>query len=173
MIEVVYYVACSMDGFISLPDGSVDWLTRYEKDEEVASEFPDFEESIDAIAIGSKTYEFMLNFPEWPHPGKTCWVFTTRRLERFSHDIVFTQSTPQQVVAEAQAKGLRRMWLIGGGHLAAQFRRAGLITEYVISYVPIILGEGIPLFAPGPYRTMLSPIEVKQFKCGLVQIRMR
>ena len=67
---VVYYVAASLDGFIATPEGGLDWLTCYDQDPEVAQDFPAFEQTIDSIVMGSKTYAFLLKHGTWPHPGK-------------------------------------------------------------------------------------------------------
>jgi dihydrofolate reductase len=67
--------------------------------------------------------------------------------------------------------GLKRTWLVGGGALAASFRSAGLITKYIVTIVPVILGAGVPLFAdPGPPER-LQLVEEKSYPKGLVQLR--
>ncbi|PAW78080.1 MAG: hypothetical protein B9S32_08780 [Verrucomicrobia bacterium Tous-C9LFEB] len=169
---VVYYVAASLDGFIATPEGGLDWLTRYDKDPEVAQDFPAFEQTIDSLVMGSKTYEFLLQHGTWPHPGKPCWVLTSRTLPALSPDILFTQATPRQILEEAAQRGCRRLWLVGGGAVAGTFQRDGLINEYRITYAPIILGAGIPLFSPSTPDEPLRTVSVKPFACGLTQIQL-
>jgi dihydrofolate reductase len=68
---------------------------------------------------------------------------------------------------------VRRAWLVGGGQLAGSFRAAQLITEYVVTVLPVVLGGGTPLFAvPGP-REELRLMETRKFSGGLVQMRYR
>jgi len=169
---VVYYVAASLDGFIATPDGGLDWLTCYDQDPEVAQDFPAFEQTIDSIVMGSKTYEFFLKHGSWPHPGKPCWVLTSRTLPSLSPDILFTQAAPRQILEAAAARGCSRLWLVGGGVAAGAFQREELISEYRITYAPVILGAGIPLFSPTRPSEPLRTVSVKSFACGLTQIRL-
>jgi dihydrofolate reductase len=152
MVEIVYYAAASLDGFIATPDGGVDWLPPIEGDGEDYG-YRDFYASVDAVLMGSATYEQILRHPAWPYPGKPCWVFTKQRRYATSGGaaIAFTAAPPERIAEEIEGQGLERAWLVGGGKLAASFRERGLITTYGIGIVPAILGGGIPLLAPhGP-----------------------
>jgi dihydrofolate reductase len=170
--EVIYYVAASLDARIATPDGGVDWLAPFESADEDYG-YAEFYASIDAVLLGSRTYQQSLAFSEWPYPGRPSWVLSQRRLRPARRDVSVTARSPREVVAELQARGHRRAWLVGGGKLAASFRFEGLITEYVVSLVPVILGAGIPLFAsPGP-KENLTLVESKSYPNGLFQLRYR
>jgi dihydrofolate reductase len=170
MTEIIYYVAVSLDGYIAPPDGKVDWLSAYNTGSEDYG-FREFYKSIDALAEGSKTYEQALGFGEWPHPGKPCWVFTKRPLKVKQPEVILTSGTPSEVVAQLNARGFRRVWLVGGAQLAASFRASGLITEYVLSVIPVFLGAGIPLFTAHGPKENLKFVECKTYPTGLVQVR--
>jgi dihydrofolate reductase len=158
-VEIIYYVAASLDGLIATPDGGIDWLKPYEGTGEDYG-YGEFYASIEAVLLGRTTYETCLQFPEWPYPGKPYWVFSRAN-----------GNTPRSVVAEMQARGLRRAWLVGGGKLAAAFRAEGLITQHIVSMVPIVLGAGIPLFdGPGPAQT-LRLVSSRAYPSGIVQSR--
>ena len=158
-IEIVYYVAASLDGFIATSDGGIDWLKRFEGTGEDYG-YGDFYASVEAVLMGRKTYEQCLQFPEWPYAGKPYWVFSRSN-----------GNTPSGVVKEMQARGLRRAWLVGGGKLAAAFRAEGLITEHRVSIVPVLLGSGIALFdGPAPAGT-LRLLGTKTYDSGIVQLR--
>jgi dihydrofolate reductase len=98
-------------------------------------------------------------------------VFSRALLEIFQPDVEATARSPAEVVAEIAARGLRRAWLVGGGALAALFRSQGLITEHIVSIVPVILGAGVPLFASGGPRESLKLVESKSYPNGLMQLR--
>lgn len=152
MAEIVYYAAASLDSFIATPDGGLDWLPPIEADGEDYG-YRDFCASVDAVLMGSATYEKILRHAAWPYPGKPCWVFTKQRRYAKSGDInvTFTAASPEHVASDLEGQGLKRAWLVGGGKLAASFRERGLITAYGIGIVPAILGGGIPLLeARGP-----------------------
>ena len=158
-LEIVYYVAASVDGFIATPDGGIEWLKPFENTGEDYG-YGEFYASIEAVLMGRKTYEQCLQFPEWPYAGKPYWVFSRSN-----------GNTPSGVVKEMQARGLRRAWLVGGGKLAAAFRAEGLITEYMVSIVPVLLGSGIALFdGPAPAET-LRLLGAKTYESGIVQLR--
>mgnify|MGYP003393555773 CR=1 FL=1 len=172
MMEIIYYVAVSLDGYIAPPDGKVDWLSACNAGSEDYG-FWEFYNAIDALVEGSKTYEQALSFDQWPHPGKPCWVFTNRRLEVRQPEVTLTSGAPSEVVAQLSSRGIRRLWLVGGAQLAASFRAGGLITEYVLSVIPVFLGAGIPLFVGDGPKENLKLVESKTYSTGLVQLRYR
>ena len=123
------------------------------------------------MLLGAHTYEQVLCFGEWPYPGKPVRVFSSRALEVAGPDTVVASSSPSRVAAELEARGIRRAWLVGGGTLAASFRAAGLITEYIVSVIPVILGSGIPLFGASGPQQRLRLVETASYPNGLVQSR--
>ena len=170
MTHLIYYVAVSLDGFVAPPNGSLDWLAPYSTGSEDYG-FWEFYKTVDALIEGSKTYEQALTFGEWPHPGKPCWVVTSRKFESKQPEVRFTSAAPLELLGHVSSQGHKRIWLVGGSQLAASFRAAGLITEYVLSIVPVFLGAGRPLFASsGPVET-LRLVESKPYPSGLVQVR--
>ena len=170
MVEVIYYVASSLDGYIATEDGSVDWLSRFHTagEDHGAGEL---EASVDALLLGSHTYEFALKLGQWPSPHKPSWIFTRRELRVLHPSITLTAQSPSEVVGLLASRGLRRAWLMGGGQLAASFHAEQLISRYVISIFPVLLGSGIPLFASHlvPPDT-LRFVAAKPFKSGIVQV---
>ena len=160
-MEIVYYVAASLDGYIATPDGGIEWLQPFEGTGEDYG-YGEFYASVEGVLLGRKTYEKCLEFPEWPYPGKPYWVLSKA-----------SGSTPVGVVAEMKQRGLKRAWLVGGGKLAAAFRAEGLITEHIVSIIPVLLGRGIPLFdGPAPAET-LHLAGTKNFENGVVQLHYR
>jgi len=168
--EIVYYVAASLDAYIATDDGGVDWLTPFQSTREDHGA-GDLYSSVDALLMGSHTYEFALQLGHWPAPDKPSWVFTHRDLRVLHPSITLTSQTPAEVVELLRTRGVRRAWLMGGGKLATSFRSAGLISHFIISVFPVILGAGIPLFAPtvSP-EDRLRFIEAKPFPDGIVQL---
>ena len=162
-MEIIYYVAASLDGFIATPEGGIDWLKPFEGTGEDYG-YGEFYASIEAVLLGRVTYEQCLDFPEWPYAGKPYWVLSRAAGKNAAN-------TPASVVAEMKARGLRRAWLVGGGKLAAAFRAERLITQHIVSIVPVLLGAGIPLFdGPGP-RDELRLLGSRSYPSGIVQVR--
>ena len=170
MLEVVYSVASSFDGYIATTDGSVDWLSRFH----ASGEDPgagELEASVDALLLGSHTYEFALKFGQWPSPNKPSWVFTKRALRVLHPSITLTSQSPAELVDHLGARGFRRVWLMGGGQLAASFHAEELISRYIVSVFPVLLGSGIPFLAPHSCpEDALQLVAAKPFKSGIVQL---
>src|SRR5437016_10927292 len=170
MLEVIYYVASSVDGYIATVDGGVDWLSRFHVSWEIHGAGK-FEASVDALLLGSHTYEFALKLGQWPSPNKPSWVFTRRDLRVLHPSITLTSESPREVVESLASRGMRSAWLMGGGKLAASFHEQGLISRCIISVFPILLGSGIPLFAShSSPPDALRLVKAKPFKSGIVQL---
>ena len=169
MADVIYYVASSLDGYIATADHGVEWLESFQGSGDDYG-FMEFYSSIDALLMGSRTYEVSLKQGPWQAADKPSWVFTRRELPVAHPSVTLTLEDPSQVVQSLDDQGLRRAWLMGGGRLAASFRAAGLITHYMIAVVPIVLGAGIPLFADAEGPTSLTLVETRTYPSGIVQL---
>ena len=116
MVEIVYYAAASLDGFIATHDGGLDWLPPIEAEGEDYG-YRDFYPSVDAVLMGSATYEQIQQQAAWPYAGKPCWVFTRQRryAKSSTADITFTAAPPEHVAEEIAGQGAKRAWILGGG----------------------------------------------------------
>src|ERR1044071_3472065 len=170
MPEVIYYVASSLDGYIATADGSVDWLSGFHTagEDHGAGKL---EASVDVLLLGSHTYEFALKLGQWPSPDKPSWVFTKRALRVLHPNITLTSQSPAEVMRHLDARAFRRVWLMGGGRLAASFHTEGIISRYIVSVFPVLLGSGIPFLAPHSCsEEALRLVAAKPFKSGIVQL---
>ena len=169
--QIVYSAAMSLDGFIADNTGGVDWLhAAMVKGESYGLDA--FMRSIDAVLMGSRTYEQALGMGGRFGGKKTpCWVFSSRRLP--GKGITVTADSPATVAAELTARGIRRAWLMGGGKLASSFLAAGLIDEISLGVMPVVLGSGIPLFDGGIAPTHLTLVERKDYKGGALGLTFR
>ena len=100
---------------------------------------------------------------------------TSRRTRRLQHAISYmTSQAPSEVLDDLIKRGFRKAWLMGGGKLAASFHARGLISQYIISVFPVLLGSGIPFLAPHSCaQDTLSLVTAKPFKSGIVQLTYR
>src|SRR5207245_9328814 len=98
MVEVVYYVASSLDGYIATTDGSIEWLSRFHTagEDHGAGEL---ESSVDALLLGSHTDEFALKLDEWPPPNTPSWALPHRDLTRVHPSIAVPSRTSGDVTA--------------------------------------------------------------------------
>lgn len=173
MTRTQYYVAASLDGYIADAQGRLEWLFQFNDAEGVMEHYNGFLAGIGAIAMGARTYEFLLGEgKEWPYPGLPTWVFTHRRLPAFpGADVRFTSEDVRAVHARmVEAAGGKNIWMVGGGELAAQFAAHGLIDELHLCVVPVFLRTGAPLLAAALH-TPLELVGMKRFGQGLVELR--
>jgi len=167
--EIIYYVAASVDGFIATPDGGVEWLAEFEQSAEDYG-YGEFLGSVDSLLMGSRTYEQVLGFGRWPYAGKPTWVFTHRELHA-AEGVTLTAEAPRAVARALDEAGHVRAWLVGGAALAAAFRADGLITGYIVSVMPVLLGKGIPLLGATGEREHLRLLGSTRYESGVVQAR--
>ena len=160
MSRTQYYTAATLDGFIADPDNSLEWLFTRERDEGGALNYRDFIAKVGALAMGSTTYEWILDHESsrWPYE-QPCWVFTHRELTVVPNaqiELVSGDVAPvhEELVHAADGKNV---WIVGGGDLAGQFAGAGLLDEVLVTIAPVTLGAGAPLL---PRRIELSLDEV-------------
>ena len=150
MPRTQYYVAASLDGYIAEEDGGLQWLFDAADNplEGGDANYNAFYADVGALAIGASTYEIMLTH-EWEYEGVPAWVFTHRELPvPDGADVRFVQGGVADHIADMRAAaGDGNVWVVGGGELASQFVEAGELDELIVSYVPAVLGKGIPLFA--------------------------
>ena len=170
-MRIVLYIAASLDGFIADHEAGVDWLERIADPADGDYGYTEFYRGIGALAMGQTTYDQVRGFGEWPYPGKPTVVFTHDPPDPGLPDVSFTSDDPVDVVTSLREQTEGDLWLVGGGELIASFRKRGLIDEYFITLMPVLLGEGIPLFPGTQPEASLQTVSVQRFESGIVQLR--
>jgi dihydrofolate reductase len=163
------YIGASLDGFIARNDGDIDWLTPYSSDE-LFKAYVDFARDIDAIVMGSGTYEKVITFPTWPY-DKPVYVLSSRLKqppEGLQAKVLFIEMTPAQVLQHVAANGHAHAY-VDGGKVIQQFLAADLIDRLIIGHVPIIIGAGIPLFGVVKHDLSFKHLRTEVFRNGVVQ----
>ncbi len=149
------YIATSVDGFIAEKDGNLDWLTSQPALEGEDFGYADFLKSIDVMIMGRNTFDVVTGF------GKEAWsygdlpvIVWTRNMESVNvpewlPDTVSVRSaaSPIELCEELEAKGEFKRAYIDGGKTVQMFLNAGLIHHMTLTRIPILLGDGIPLFS--------------------------
>ncbi len=179
-MKTIYYTATSLDGFIAAPGNSLEWLFQLEGEGD--RDYPEFIREVGALAMGSTTYEWILDYEKllvddtkkWPYE-QPAWIFTTRRLPAVpGADIRFVQGDVRPVHAEmvAAAKG-KNVWLVGGGELVGRFHDHGLLDEIVATVGSVTLGAGAPLLPRAIITPPLVLESVVAMPPGFAQLRYR
>lgn len=165
MISV--FIGTSVDGFIARPNGELDFLPV---DGGEPHGYDEFMASVDTLVIGRKTFETVLAFPLWPYGKKRVVVLSSRPID-FSGvrggTVELMAGSPAEIVAKLEASGAHHLYVDGGVTIQG-FLRAGLIHRLVITRVPVLIGEGIPLFGQLPHDVRLRHVATRQYATGLV-----
>jgi dihydrofolate reductase len=161
------FVGSSLDGFIARPNGSFDFLPA---DGGEPHGYDEFIAGVDTIVMGRNTFETVLTLGAWPYGNKRVVVLSSRPIN-FSavRGGVLEQMAgpPDQIVAQLTRSGARHLY-IDGGITIQQFLRAGLIQRLTITRVPVLIGEGIPLFGSLPHDIQLRHVATRHYPSGLV-----
>ena len=162
------FIGTSVDGFIARPNGALDFLPAGGGE---PHGYDEFIASVDALVIGRNTFEIVLAFPEWPYGKKRVVVLSSRPLD-FSGvkgGVVEQMSGPPvEIMAKLTARGINHIY-VDGGITVQQFLRAGLIQRLIITRVPVLIGEGIPLFGTLPRDIKLLHVATQAYSSGLVK----
>jgi dihydrofolate reductase len=162
------FIGTSVDGFIARPNGDLDFLPL---DGGEPHGYDEFMATVDALVIGRKTFETVLAYPTWPYGNKRVIVLSSRPLDFSSvRGGVVEQmaGTPAEIISKLAATGARNLY-IDGGITIQRFLRAGLIQRLVITRVPVLIGEGIPLFGALPHDLRLRHVATQYYPSGLVK----
>lgn len=143
MRKLKLYIATSLDGKIARPNHEIRWLPPLE---EYDYGYAEFMESIDVIVMGFKTYEVCINLGEWPYKDKTSYVFSRHSERTLIPEAQLVTEDPVKFVQAIKETEGKDIWLLGGGEIISLLHNAGLIDEYILAHIPVILGEGIALF---------------------------
>ena len=178
-MKTQYYTASSLDGFIADSDNSLDWLLQFGEVPE--GSYSRFISEVGAIAMGSTTYEWILNYhknkngsypQEWMYQQPT-WVFSSRVLPVIENaDIHFVNGDVQPVHAEmvSVADG-KNIWLVCGGELVGQFFDQGLLDEIIVTFAPVTLGSGAPLLPRAITHPPLKLLSATTYGTALAELR--
>ena len=164
---VSVFVGTSLDGYIARPNGALDFLPPGGGE---PHGYDEFIASVDAIVIGRKTFETVLTLGPWPYGNKRVVVLSSRPVDlSLVKDGVVEQMAgpPAEIVSRLAASGAHHLY-VDGGITIQQFLRAGLIQRLIITRVPVLIGDGIPLFGALPADIRLRHVATRQYASGLV-----
>ena len=167
--KLILYISMSLDGYIATKDNDLEFLSIVQQEEEDYG-YADFVESIDTVIIGRKTHEKVISMGyDYPHTDKDVYIIT-----RFKRDPIgnfkFYSGDLKNLVNQLKSNPGKNIYCDGGAEIANELIKNDLIDEYIISIIPILLGDGIKLFKNGRPEQKLELISVNKFKKGLTQL---
>lgn len=168
-MAITVFVGTSVDGFIARPDGALDFLPA---DGGEPHGFDELLASVDALVMGRNTFETVLGFGgEWPYGSKRVVVLSSRAVDLSAVSggaVEAMGGEPAEVVERLARTGALNLY-VDGGVTIQRFLRAGFVDRLVVTRVPVLIGQGIPLFGSLPADIRLRHVSTRSFPSGLVQ----
>jgi dihydrofolate reductase len=166
------FIGTSVDGFIARPDGALDFLPAGGGE---PHGYDEFFASVDALVIGRRTFETVLAFPQWPYGEKPVIVLSCQPVDSSEvrgGRVEWMQGSPWEIFSELEGRGIRHVY-IDGGVTIQRFLREGQIQRLTITRVPVLIGQGIPLFGSLPRDIRLEHVQTQHYASGLVKTEYR
>ncbi len=167
-MTISVFVGTSVDGFIARSNDDLDFLPA---DGGEPHGFDEFIASVDAIVMGRRTFKKVLTLGPWPYGDKRVVILSHRPVDlsaAVGGIVEQMAGTPAEIVSRLAESGAHHLY-IDGGYTIQEFLRAGLIERLVITRVPVLIGDGIPLFGALPRDVQLRHVATRHYASGLVQ----
>lgn len=164
---VSVFLGLSLDGFIARKDNGLDFLSIVETNPSEDTGFDALLESVDALIMGRNTYDVVIDLPDWLYGDKRLIVMTSRPLQP-RHGETSYNGTLSALLEQIGNEGVQHVYL-DGGDTVRQGLSAGVVDELTLSWVPIVIGSGIPLFDDRLTDIRLQLVSSRAFPSGLVQ----
>ncbi len=167
--KVILYIATSLDGFIATKDDNIDFLSIVQEEGEDYG-YADFIKTVDTVIMGRRTYDKVLSFGiGFPHAHKETYIITRTNREPIDK-INFYTGDLKELVEKLKAVNGKDIFIDGGAKVVNELLKNNLIDEFYISVIPVLLGDGIPLFSDGRSELNLKLVSSTSFNKGLVQL---
>lgn len=168
--KVILFIAASLDGYIAKPDGGVDFLSSVDAPGEDYG-YAEFVKTVDTVLMGRKTYERVLTFGgEFPHKDRRTIVLS-RKKKGADGNVEFRSGDPAKLIARLRKETGGDIYCDGGAQVVHALLKKDLIDVLIVSTLPVLLGDGIPLFKRGRPEKRLKLVSSRAFPSGLVQSR--
>lgn len=167
--RTILYIACSLDGYIAKPNDDLSFLSIVEKKGEDYG-YADFISSVDTVILGRKTYEWIMkHVPEFVHADKDTYVVTRTPRPSIGKTHFYTGDL-KDLLAKLKGEPGKNIFIDGGAEVVHELLKQNLIDEFVISIIPVLVGDGIRLFKDGRPEQNVVLKSAKGFEKGLVQL---
>ncbi len=161
----------SLDGYIAKPNDDLSFLNLVEKEGEDYG-YAEFTDSIDTLIVGRKTYEYVLNnigSSHYDNGNRDVYVITGTERPNVGRTVFYTGDLTK-LIERLKSENGKDIYCDGGAEVINELLKQDLIDEFVISVIPILLGNGTKLFKDGRPEQTLKLITAKTFETGLTQL---
>lgn len=170
MKKIILYIAASIDGRIADLDGGIEWLSQFPITEEMNYGYKEFITSIDTIVMGGRSWREMSNMDAMgAYADKSVYVVSHQNWGEKENIKFITENVSERIAALRNDLG-KDIWLFGGGELISILLAADLVDEIRITYIPVILGQGISLFPEQAKESHWKLSESKSYGNGTLKV---
>ena len=168
----IIYIATSIDGYIAKLDGGIDWLMEIPNPDQSDYGFFDFMKRIDGVLMGRKTYEITMDFDQWIYNKPVFVLSNTLNVLRgnWAAKAELVRGELTEVIAALNSRGINNLY-VDGGKTIQSLLALDMIDEMIITMIPTLLGNGIPLFNSNDLELKFEHIETDVYTGGLVKSR--
>lgn len=171
MRKISLFIAMSLDGYIAKPNDDLTFLKLVEKAGEDYG-YGEFTDTIDTLIIGRRTYDYVLKnvgLSHYDNGQRDVYVITRTERPQVGRTTFYTGNLTELVKRLKSEKG-KNIYCDGGAEVINELLKHDLIDEFIISIVPVLLGNGTRLFKDSRPEQTLEFLEVKTFETGLTQL---
>lgn len=174
MRKLSLFIAASLDGYIAKPNDDLSFLKAVEKEGEDYG-YSDFTATIDTLIIGRKTYDYVVKEIVAAHydNGQREVFIITRTPRPSVGKTTFYTGNLNELIQRLKSQDGKNLYCDGGAEVINELMQNDLIDEYIISIVPVLLGNGTKLFKDGRPEQLLEFVKSKSFDTGLTQLHYR
>ena len=171
MRKIKLYIASSLDGKIAGVDGSIQWLDEFNSPDEDYG-YKEFLDSVDTTIMGNATYRQILGFEsEFPYKSKRNYVVTRNTELKADEHVTYLSHDHLSFIRSLKNKAGKDIWLIGGGKVNSFFLTNHLIDELILFIIPVLLGNGIPLYEKSDFLAAVQLSGTKTYNNGVIELR--
>lgn len=167
-MKMSVFCGMSVDGFIARPDDTLDFLDAGGGG---PHGFTEFLRNVDVVVMGRRTYEVVTKIGHFGLYGKRQIIVlssTPLDLSSIKGKIERMSGTPQEIAAQLDKRGFQHAY-VDGGITIQRFLQQGLVNRITVTRVPVLIGQGIPLFGPLTKDVPVRHVKTQSYKGGLVQ----
>ena len=170
MKKIILYIAASLDQRIAELDGGIEWLSEFPITEEMNYGYKEFMASIDTIIMGGRSWRELSNMDAMgAYASKTVYVVSRHDWGEKEKIKFITENVIERIAALRDEVG-EDIWLFGGGELVSMLLAADLVDEMIITTIPVMLGNGIPLFPNNLKESKWNLQQTTGYSNGVLQV---
>jgi dihydrofolate reductase len=167
--KVILYIATSLDGYITQPNDDLSFLSIVEQEGQDYG-YADFIKTVDTVIVGRKTYDKVISMGfDFPHADKDAYIIT-RTPKPSIGSVKFYTDDLKSLIDKLKSENGKNIFCDGGAEIVNELLKNDLIDEFIISVIPILVGNGTKLYKDGRPEQKLELVSVKSFDKGLTQL---